>query len=74
VPGRYAASEQDAVERCSAGSLGVVGQVALEGLDRIAARLVRIDRFRRSPLVEPLGAPGETAAGQQPVAEPEPVD
>jgi hypothetical protein len=78
LPGRYAASEQDAVERCSAGSLGVVGQVVLEALDRIAARLVRIDRFRRSPLVDPLGAfppaPGETAAGQQPVAAPEPVD
>ena len=55
VPGRYAASERDNLEHCSPDSLGVVGEVTLEGLSRIAARLSRIDRFRESPLEEPLG-------------------
>jgi len=76
VPGRYAASAQDTPERCSADSLAVVGEVTLEALDRIAARLARIDRFRESPLVDPLPPSGAAPAsqradppGQAPVAE-----
>jgi hypothetical protein len=37
---------------CVPESLEAVGQVALEALDEIAARLAKIDRFARSPLSE----------------------
>lgn len=72
VPGSHAGTERDSLERCSADSLGVVGEVSLEALDRIAARLARIDRFRRSPLEDPLR---ETRpdGGQVPVGEPNAV-
>ena len=62
VPGRYAGSVEDTVERCSRDSLGIVGDVALEALDRIAARLVRIDRFHSSPLGTYGPAPARMAA------------
>jgi len=62
VPGRYAGSEEDTVERCSRDSLGIVGDVALEALGRISAQLARIDRFHRSPLRVPLGRDGPAPA------------
>jgi hypothetical protein len=57
VPGRYAASAKDTPERCSPDSLEVVGSVTVEALRRIATRLSRIDRFRESPLEDPLADP-----------------
>ncbi len=64
IPGRHAASDRDTPERCSPHSLEVVGRVTLEALDRIAERLARIDRFRESPLQEPLGSdPREAVPG-----------
>ncbi len=62
VPGRYAGSDQDTVEHCSRDSLGIVGDVTLEALDRISAQLARIDRFHRSPLGAPPGTTGPTPA------------
>ena len=55
VPGRHSGPAEDTARRCSPHSLEVVGEVTLEALDRIAARLARIDRFRESPLEDPLG-------------------
>jgi Zn-dependent M28 family amino/carboxypeptidase len=52
-PGSYSLTAEDSVEHCSAESLAAVGEVTLETLDRIAARLSRIDRFRGAPLVDP---------------------
>ena len=76
VPGRHAGTERDTLERCSRDSLGVVGEVTLEALDRIADRLARIDRFRASPLADPIrdseAAPAQRAAPtpeQTPVGE-----
>ncbi len=62
IPGRYAGTEADTLERCSRDSLGIVGDVALEALDRISARLARIDRFHRSPLWDPAGTDGAAPA------------
>ena len=39
----------DGLERSSEQSLGVVGEVVLAGLDRISARLAKIDRFSEVP-------------------------
>jgi hypothetical protein len=63
IPGRYAGTENDTLERCSPDSLRVVGEVVLEALDRISTRLVRIDRFHRSPLGDSLGEHGLVPAG-----------
>jgi Zn-dependent M28 family amino/carboxypeptidase len=49
----FAVRADDAPEHCSPGSLQVVGEVTLAALDRIAARLGRIDRFHVSPLRDP---------------------
>jgi hypothetical protein len=57
VPGRHSGTAGDTPKRCSPDSLEVVGEVSLEALDRIAERLERIDRFRESPLQDPLGRP-----------------
>ena len=62
LPGHYAGSDEDTVEHCSRDSLGIVGDVTLEALDRISARLARSDRFHRSPLGTPPGAAGPTPA------------
>lgn len=67
VPGRYAGTDKDTPVRCSPYSLEVVGAVGLEALDRIVTRLARIDRFRQSPLEDPLGA--ELAPGPAPDAD-----
>jgi Zn-dependent M28 family amino/carboxypeptidase len=65
-PGAYANSEDDTEERCSAQSLASVGLVTLETLDRISARLAKIDRFS-----QPRRAPGEPpAASEAPSAAP----
>lgn len=54
-PGHYAGTEEDTAAHCSPDSLEIVGEVVLEALDRISARLARIDRFYRTPLSDPLG-------------------
>lgn len=75
IPGRYAGTENDTLERCSPDSLGIVGDVALEALDRISARLARIDRFHRSPLRDPLGSDGVAPARMADPGSPQaPVD
>ncbi len=56
-PGLYADTEDDTLERCSPQSLGVVGEVTLESLREIAARLAKIDRFAGAPLDAPAGPP-----------------
>jgi glutaminyl-peptide cyclotransferase len=48
-PGLYWMSEDDDLEHCSAKSLGTVGAVTVEALDRIEARLTKIDRFVNPP-------------------------
>ena len=77
-----AASEQASPElaapaACSADSLETAGLVLLEGLDRIGARLAKIDRFARVPQLEPA-EPAATQAPQAaeadaPVPDPEPA-
>jgi len=49
-PGALAGTEDDDLEHCAAASLGVVGEVVLEGLSSISARLAKVDRFAASPL------------------------
>ena len=75
-PGRYAGTENDTAARCSPESLEIVGEVVLEALDRISARLARIDDFYRSPLSNPLGAsavpPARIADPTKPQAAAEP--
>jgi hypothetical protein len=48
-PGPYTATEADTLEHCAPGSLETVGIVVLHGLDSIAQRLAKIDRFASSP-------------------------
>jgi hypothetical protein len=48
-PGVLAGTEDDDLAHCSAASLGVVGEVVLEGLSSISARLAKVDRFAASP-------------------------
>ena len=48
-PGPYTATEADTLEHCAPGSLETVGIVVLQGLDSIAQRLAKIDRFASSP-------------------------
>jgi hypothetical protein len=48
-PGALAGTEDDDLEHCSAQSLGIVGEVMLEGLSSISTRLAKIDRFAASP-------------------------
>ena len=71
VPGRYAGTEEDQLVRCSPHSLEVVGEVAVEALDRIARRLSRIDRFRVRPLEDPLPGGSESAPEPSPSPPPE---
>jgi len=51
-PGIYADTEDDRLEHCSVDSLDTVGIVTLAALESISDRLVKIDRFARSPLSE----------------------
>lgn len=63
-PGIYADTEQDDLAHCAPQSLATVGQVSLEAIETIAARLAKIDRFTRSPLA-PVDDPrqlGESSA------------
>jgi Peptidase family M28 len=67
-PGIYADTEQDDLAHCAPQSLATVGQVAVEAIETIAARLEKIDRFTRSPLApidEPrqLGGSGGAPGG-----------
>jgi len=50
APGFYWRTPDDRPDHCAPESLGVVGEVTLETLDRIAAQLAKIDHFVRSPL------------------------
>jgi len=62
--GTVAASPDDRAplsETCSTRSMEIVGDVSLEALDRIGARLERIDRFHASPLSVDLDAPRRMA-------------
>ncbi|MGH0037850.1 MAG: M28 family peptidase [Myxococcota bacterium] len=51
-PGLFDFTEKDTADQCSAESLGVVGEVLAETLERIEAHLVRIDGFVRRPPAE----------------------
>jgi spermidine synthase len=48
-PGLYAGTEDDNPEHCSRDSLGVVGEVTVEALDRIGKRMTKVDRFAETP-------------------------
>jgi hypothetical protein len=63
-PGVYAGSADDDLAHCSAASLGAVGSVALEGLETIAGRLAKIDRFAASPVAEAQGLAWDTLGGE----------
>lgn len=65
-----------AAEECSTESLLALGSVSLEAIERISARLARLDRFRESPLESPSGSPVELPPAHvgEPVPGPEPVD
>jgi glutaminyl-peptide cyclotransferase len=56
-PGPYANSEDDNLEHCSPESLETVGAVVLEALETITKRLVKIDMFAGSPVIEPVEVP-----------------
>jgi hypothetical protein len=56
-PGPYANSEDDNLEHCSPESLETVGAVVLEALETITKRLVKIDMFAESPVIEPMEVP-----------------
>jgi hypothetical protein len=72
-PGAWANSEDDTPERCSAQSLGTVGVVTLEALDRIGQRLAKIDRFaKKEPAAEPAAASAEPATTTEPAPAAEP--
>ena len=60
APGLYAGNEGDVAVHCSPESLGAVGTVAIEAVETIAARLAKIDRFARTPFVQPESAPPST--------------
>ncbi len=70
-PGLYAETEDDTLERCSPDSLGAVGEVTLESLREIAARLAKIDHFADAPLdaagpAEPVRPGPASGAGSAP--------
>ena len=79
APGLYWNSEQDTLDRCSPESLEVVGKVVVGGIEALAARLARIDRFVRSPLSSldeeaPLPPPSsDSSAGESAPAPPAPA-
>jgi glutaminyl-peptide cyclotransferase len=77
-PGRYAGKD-DVLAHCAPESLELVGRVAVEAVESIATRLAKIDRFSRTPSVEPAPSPGAKpqpenaeAAPPEPSAEPSP--
>ena len=56
APGSHAGKE-DVLEHCAPDSLQIVGRVALAAVESIATRLAKIDRFARTPSVEPVPQP-----------------
>ncbi len=68
-PGAFANSEDDTLERCSPQSLVSVGLVTLEALDRIGARLAKIDRFAK-PVQKPTPAASEAPTETEPASAP----
>lgn len=52
VPGIFAGTADDTIERCAPESLEAVGSVTLAALETIGERLTKIDRFARSPVAE----------------------
>jgi glutaminyl-peptide cyclotransferase len=71
-PGFYADTEDDTLERCSPQSLGTVGEVTLESLREIGARLAKIDHFAGAPLQGVAPVPLQPGiSGATPVSEPE---
>jgi hypothetical protein len=55
APGTYAGKD-DVLEHCAPESLERVGRVTVDAIDAIATRLSKIDRFSRTPSVEPAPA------------------
>ena len=47
------AGKEDVLEHCAPDSLQIVGRVAVTAVESIATRLAKIDRFSRTPSVEP---------------------
>ncbi len=75
-PGAYANSEEDTEKSCSPQSLASVGVVTLEALDRISARLAKIDRFALK-VAHPAPAAGATPVPSEasvPSAPPVPIE
>jgi hypothetical protein len=70
-PPGFFAGEDDAVDHCAQESLESVGMVALEALDAIGRRLAKIDRFARTPTVQPEPEP-EPEAAAEPASAPAP--
>lgn len=64
-PGLYANSDADSLSHCAPESLAVVGNVAVEAIDAIAARLAKIDRFSRMPALAPAEKEPEPAPPTQ---------
>ena len=56
APGSHAGKE-DVLEHCAPDSLQIVGRVAVAAVESIATRLAKIDRFARTPSVEPAPQP-----------------
>ncbi len=73
-PGAYARSEADALAHCDPASLATVGEVTLEALDAIGTRLVKIDRFARTPSVPAEAVAGPTASEAAPSGDEGPPD
>jgi hypothetical protein len=55
APGSHAGKE-DELEHCAPDSLQIVGRVAVAAVESIATRLAKIDRFSRTPSLEPAPA------------------
>jgi hypothetical protein len=71
APGLYADNEGDVLAHCAPESLEAVGTVAIDAVETIAARLAKIDRFARTPSVQPEPPPPGAASEPPPaVAEP----
>ena len=50
-------ASEDVLEHCGPDSLQIVGRVAVAAVESIATRLAKIDRFARTPSVEPVPQP-----------------
>ncbi len=65
APGVFAGKD-DVLEHCAPESLEAVGRVAIEAVDSVGARLAKIDRFARTPSVEPEPKAKPEAAPEKP--------